>query len=236
MNNNFLIIIKRIIAEQGEGILGEPGRLKGYVKDYAKNEPKPLRVAFGRCIENGAYNALKIAQDKAAVKAAIAQRVNSSEGLDLALCNEALDVLEAALFGRVSSLPPALQYRQPVRQQPQTAYVPPSVPQNQPPVYIQPVVYVQQNQSAPQHAVKKGGLWTAVLVLNILGFNWVSRFITGHIGTGILVLLLDIISLGTLEIGIGIAGILVGLIIWIVDLVKIGGKKWQMADGTYLAP
>jgi hypothetical protein len=59
MNTNFLTIIKRIVAEQGEDILADPQRLKGMVKDYAKNETKEERVAFGRCIEAGCYNELK---------------------------------------------------------------------------------------------------------------------------------------------------------------------------------
>ena len=75
-----------------------------------------------------------------------------------------------------------------------------------------------------------------VLVCIILGLNYVSRFITGHIVTGILVLLLDIVTLTTLDFGIGWIGLGIGLIIWIVDFVQICSKKWQMADGTWLVP
>jgi hypothetical protein len=99
MNTNLVNIIKRIIAEQGEGILGEPARLKGYVADYAAAESKAERLAFGRCIEHGAYNELKNTPDRQAAKAALARRVNASEGIDLALCNGVLDALEAALYG-----------------------------------------------------------------------------------------------------------------------------------------
>ncbi|GHV84873.1 hypothetical protein AGMMS50230_04810 [Spirochaetia bacterium] len=113
--------------------------------------------------------------ERASRKAAIAQRLRD-DGLDVTLCGEALNILEAALFGGVS----ALQYQQPVHQQAQTSYIPPSVPQYQQPEYV------QQNQSVPHVAVKKRGLWIAVFVLNILWLSWVSRFITGHKGTGIL--------------------------------------------------
>jgi hypothetical protein len=58
---------------------------------------------------------------------------------------------------------------------------------------------------------------------------------TGHIGTGILVLLLDIISLATLSSGIGWIGVIIGIIIWIVDLVIIGTGKWLCKDGTVLS-
>jgi hypothetical protein len=102
VNTNFVNIIKRIIAEQGEDILSNPQRVKGYVNDYAARESKAERLVFGRCIEHGAYTELKNAPDaetRLAVKAAVAQRVHSNEGLDVALCNDALDALEAALFG-----------------------------------------------------------------------------------------------------------------------------------------
>jgi hypothetical protein len=101
MNKNFVAVIKRIISEQGEDILANSQRMKGYVNDYASRESKPERLAFGRCIEYSAYTELKNAPDTEArqrVKAAVAQRVNSNEGLDVALCNDALDMLEAAMF------------------------------------------------------------------------------------------------------------------------------------------
>jgi hypothetical protein len=95
-------VIKRIIAEQGETILGDAPRLKGYIADYASRESKAERIAFRRCMEYGAYTELKDAEDKAArqaVKAAVAKRVHANEGLDIALCNNMFDALEAALFG-----------------------------------------------------------------------------------------------------------------------------------------
>jgi hypothetical protein len=39
---------------------------------------------------------------RAAVKTRLAQKLRKEEGLDTALCNDTLDLLEAALFGRVS--------------------------------------------------------------------------------------------------------------------------------------
>jgi tetratricopeptide (TPR) repeat protein len=98
MNPNLVAVIKRIIAEEGEDIFANPARLKGYVADYAAAESKAERLAFGRCIEYGAYNELKSAADRQAAKAALARRVNANEGIDLALCNGVLDALEAALY------------------------------------------------------------------------------------------------------------------------------------------
>jgi serine/threonine-protein kinase len=78
--------------------------------------------------------------------------------------------------------------------------------------------------------------WTVVLILNIIGLNCISRFITGHIFTGIMILLLDIITISSWSFGIGWVLGVVGIIIWIIDLVKISTKKWQTSDGIYLSP
>ena len=259
MNTSFLAVIKQIIADQGEAILGEPQRLKGIIRDLAQNEPQSLRKAFGLCVENGAYAVLKNARDaegRAARKTAIAQRLRDDHGLDLTLCTEALDILEAALYGAASAAAPpppaapapASQYQQPpVQAQYQQPAPPPHYQQPPPPPQYQqpyqappPPQYQPQYQGGyqapPQGASKTSGLWTAVLICNIFGLNWVSRCITGHIGTGILLLLFNIIAVLTLYIYIGIVLLVVLLVIWIMDLVKIGTKKWQMADGTYLMP
>jgi hypothetical protein len=99
MNQSFVAVIKTIIAEQGEAVLGDAARLKGFVADYASRESRAERIAFGRCIEYNAYTELRNAEDREAAKADIARRVNANEGIDMALCNDALDALEAALFG-----------------------------------------------------------------------------------------------------------------------------------------
>jgi hypothetical protein len=107
MNINLLTIVKQIIAANGEEILENPQRLKAFFDDLAKDEPKPLRIVFGSCVENGAYNALKTAPDsieRASRKAAIAQRLRDDLGLDPAISGEALDILEAAIG--VTSPPP----------------------------------------------------------------------------------------------------------------------------------
>jgi hypothetical protein len=101
MNTNLLNVVKQIIAGNGEAVLANPQRLKAFFSDLAKDEPKPLRIAFDRCIEAGAYTALKTAPDameRAAHKALLVPKVHEEHGLDIGLCNEALDILEAALF------------------------------------------------------------------------------------------------------------------------------------------
>jgi hypothetical protein len=105
MNTTLVHIVKQIIAANGETILEDPARLKAFFSDLAKDEPKPLRLAFGRSLEAGAYIALKTAPDaaeRAVRKAAIAQRLRDEHGLDIALCGEALDILEAVLCGEAA--------------------------------------------------------------------------------------------------------------------------------------
>ena len=101
MNANLLSILTQIIAEQGESVLAEPQRLKALFSDYAKNEQKEERVAFGRCIEMGAYQELKktrTADERRRVKTALIDQVNAKTGIDTQHCEEALDLLEAVMF------------------------------------------------------------------------------------------------------------------------------------------
>jgi hypothetical protein len=102
MNRPLLAIVKRIIAGEGEAVLADPARLKALFKQYAKDEPKDQCLAFGRCIEQGCYAALKkagAADGRAGVKAELARRVSGASGLDVPSCAAALDLLEAAVWG-----------------------------------------------------------------------------------------------------------------------------------------
>jgi serine/threonine-protein kinase len=94
----------------------------------------------------------------------------------------------------------------------------------------------EQKIKTQEAKTNSGRKKTAVFVLNLIGLNWISRFITGHIGTGILVLFLYImISFVTLEKFInGWIGILIYCIIWIVDLITVCTNKWRTGDGKIL--
>jgi hypothetical protein len=134
MNTNFYAVIKKIVAEQGEDVLANPQRLKGLISDYAKNEPKPERLAFGRCIEYGFYGELKKAatpEERVRVKAALAQRLHNEEGLDMEFCAGAVDVLEAVMYGYTTKSPeppPAPAEQIPPREEP-GVYAGPSRPE-----------------------------------------------------------------------------------------------------------
>ncbi|MDR2596126.1 MAG: hypothetical protein LBC76_02275 [Treponema sp.] len=99
MNANLLKILKQIIASHGENILSDPQRLKAVFSDFAKNEPKEDRVAFGRSIEQGFYQKLKQTSptDRANVKASMISQLQTLTGYDTARCTSAINLLETLL-------------------------------------------------------------------------------------------------------------------------------------------
>jgi TM2 domain-containing membrane protein YozV len=229
MNTNFVNIIKRIIAEQGEAILANPAQLKGFVADYAAAESKPERLAFGRCIEYGAYTELKNAPDAAArklVKTAVAQKVLANTGLDIFICNGALDALEAALFGSASSptayQPPQYQPSPPASQyQPPQQYQAPQVQQQyQPPQ----VVYIQQNYQPPPTPVNSKDKGIAIVLYVFLGTMGAHYFYAGNVGRGIICFLYNI-GLAVLTVYFPVVGFIAWLLIWIIGLVRL--CNWQ---------
>jgi len=114
MNANLLAVVNRIVAEQGEGILADAKRLFPYFSDYAKNENKEERVAFGRCIEMGAYQELmrtRTSDERQRVKAALANQMNAKTGIARPRCVDALDLLEVVIFKpQQQTYPPQTQY------------------------------------------------------------------------------------------------------------------------------
>jgi len=100
VNTNLLNIVKQIIATHGEGVLADPQKLKPLFSDYAKNESKEERIAFGRCVEMGAYWELKNSSSPAErwrKKNALADQLHTKTGIDKAQCVAALDLLEASM-------------------------------------------------------------------------------------------------------------------------------------------
>jgi len=102
MNTNLLAIVKQIIAEQGEGILDDPKRLKAFFADYAKDEPKQERLAFGRCVEMGCYAELKgcgSVEERQHKKTELATALHRNTGIERPYCADALDLMEVVIFG-----------------------------------------------------------------------------------------------------------------------------------------
>jgi hypothetical protein len=161
VNDTFLKVLNHITAHYGEDVLADPVRLKAFFSDLAKDEPWPLRLAFGRCVESGAYNALKTAPDAAeriSRKTALARRVRDEHGLDPALCAEALDILEAALYGTAQTAYTPLPRQQPQSYHQQPAYPPPNY--TAPPVQPQPTA----PQPVPPAPAKKKHTLRNVLI------------------------------------------------------------------------
>jgi len=101
MDTNLLNIVKQIVFENGESILTNPKRLNPLFKDYAKNESKDERTAFGRCIEAGAYYELKNAttdDDRQKRKISLANQLSSKTGQDKRFFLDSLDILESVIF------------------------------------------------------------------------------------------------------------------------------------------
>jgi hypothetical protein len=72
--------IKQIVAKEGEEILSEPRKVSAFFSDLAKDEPKPQKQAFVKCLEYGFAKILKgIAKE---------DRDNCKENLANRLCNE----------------------------------------------------------------------------------------------------------------------------------------------------
>lgn len=131
-----LEIVRRIVAEKGEGILADVQKLKPIFSDYAKSEPKQERVAFGRCIEMGAYWELKSVNSsgRQTRKVFLADKMSGNTGIDWAQYMQALDLLEEVLF-------PTTQVA------PKIAPPPPSIPK--PATQLRPSMPPQTSYPAP---------------------------------------------------------------------------------------
>jgi hypothetical protein len=101
MNTNLLNVVKGIVTQYGEQVLSEPKRVSAFFADLAKDEPKPQKNTFVKCIEHGFVQILKNAAepDRVLCKQQLAQKLHEEEGLDPALCGETLELLAAVLFG-----------------------------------------------------------------------------------------------------------------------------------------
>jgi uncharacterized protein (TIGR02145 family) len=100
-----LNVVKQIVAKNGEQILFDSKRINAFFLDLAKDEPKPLKVAFIGCLEHGVVKILKdvAEEERANCKEVIAQRLRKEEGLEVELYREAIDILCVVLFGSAPS-------------------------------------------------------------------------------------------------------------------------------------
>ena len=101
MNTNLLNIIRQIIAHYGEDVLSSPQRLRAFFAEVAQDEPKSQKNAFLKCLElNFAQTLQDVSEtEQGACLHDLARKLHEYEGLDLALCEESLNLLAAVLFG-----------------------------------------------------------------------------------------------------------------------------------------
>jgi hypothetical protein len=112
MNANLLSVIKTLVGEQGEAVLADAKRVRGYLSDFAGGEGRAGKNAFVKCLEYGFYRELKNAPtDRLSLKGRLARKLRDEEGLDVTLSGEALDLLEAVVAGdtaaQLPQTPPA---------------------------------------------------------------------------------------------------------------------------------
>jgi TM2 domain-containing membrane protein YozV len=162
--------------------------------------------------------------------------VQSNTGLDISICNGAVDALEAALFGAATA--PAQMPSSPtppVYQAPQAGYSPP--PQYQQQQYQPPAQQYQQYQAPPpvppyqqqqyqapptQVSSKEKGL--AVLLYIFLGEFGAHYFYVKNVSRGLICLAYNI-GLLVMACIIPIVGLIAWLLVWIVGLVQL--CNWQ---------
>jgi serine/threonine protein kinase len=99
MNHELLNIVRQIITEQGDSILGDPKRVSAFFSDMARDVPKLQKNVFLKCLEHKFAQILKDAaeQDRAGIKQRLAERLREEEGFELKLCVETVDLLETAI-------------------------------------------------------------------------------------------------------------------------------------------
>jgi hypothetical protein len=101
MNTSLLNIIKQIVSQHGVETLNDGQKVKSLLEDFAAGELRPQKNALVACLDRGFAKMLQNipANERGSTKTKLAERLNLDEGLDMALCSDTLDLLEAALFG-----------------------------------------------------------------------------------------------------------------------------------------
>jgi hypothetical protein len=100
MITNLLKILEEITARYGADIFDDRARLNALFADLAKYDPKAQKTAFVSALEHGFHTILRGAPktERETAQKQLAQDLYDEEGLDLALCNDTLELLASVLF------------------------------------------------------------------------------------------------------------------------------------------
>ena len=101
MNTHLLKTLSGIVAGEGAAIFDNPGRLEEQLFEQAGSEPRPQLATLISCCARDYHKKLQNAgqTERGVLKQELAHKLNSETGLDLTLCADTLDLIEAALFG-----------------------------------------------------------------------------------------------------------------------------------------
>jgi hypothetical protein len=98
MNASLLTALKQITTQHGSLVLNDTKRMNALLSDLAPKESKAERNVFILCLEYGFHTELQnTKEDHRFCKNRLVQKLHSEEGMDLTLCNNSLDLLEAVL-------------------------------------------------------------------------------------------------------------------------------------------
>jgi tetratricopeptide (TPR) repeat protein len=107
VEQGFIAILKKLIAEQGKDALTDAKKCKAFINDYTGNEYKKERRFVVQAVEAGAAKAIAGAGDLAACKKAQARELEEEYGLSPAVAADVADTLAQVLRGDATVTTPA---------------------------------------------------------------------------------------------------------------------------------
>ena len=99
MEQVFIDILKKLIAEQGKDALTDAKKCKAIINDYTGNEYKKERRFIVQAVEAGASKAIAGAQDLASCKKAQVRALEEDYGLTAAVATDVVNTLALVLRG-----------------------------------------------------------------------------------------------------------------------------------------
>jgi hypothetical protein len=99
MDNEFIDILKKLVAEQGNVPLTDAKKCRAFLADYTRNEFKKESRLIVQAVEAGVANAINGADDLAACKKAQIRELEEEHGLNSAFAENVVNALALVLRG-----------------------------------------------------------------------------------------------------------------------------------------